>query len=132
MNQVWLNGRLAADPEKGTSAQGVDYATFTVAMDKRVGDAKETIFLDCCAFRKTSTFVAQYFKKGDAINVVGSVNVRNWEDRNGLKHRKYEILVNQVGFPISGRSRGTGKSNGEPQDRAVPAGSVSDPRDPGY
>ena len=132
MNQVWLNGRLAADPESGTSAQGVDYATFTVAMDKRVGDGKETIFLDCAAFRKTSGFVVQYFKKGDAINVVGAVNVRNWEDRNGVKHRKYEILVNQVGFPTGGRSRRTGKSNGEPQDEAVPAGSASESGDVGF
>jgi len=110
MNQVWLNGRLASDPESGESGSGVNYAKFAVAIERGSGESRETTFLDCVVFRQTAEFVSKYFGKGDAINVVGSISVRDWEDSNGIKRRKYEILVSQVSFPASGKSRGTSNS----------------------
>ena len=105
MNQAWLNGRLASDPEAGTTGSNVSYASFAVALERGSGENKQTIFLDCVAFRQTADFVKQYFKKGDGINALGSINVRDWTDQSGVKHRKYEIIVSQVGFPQGGKAR---------------------------
>lgn len=127
MNQVILNGRLASDPEGGESNGGVTYAKFAVALEKGSGDNKETTYLDCVAFRQTADFVRKYFTKGSGINVIGSISVRDWTDANGVKHRKYEILVNNVGFPVTGRSRGGGQGSraGAPSDGREPVGAAS-------
>ena len=124
MNQTWLNGRLASDPEGGESNGGVAYAKFTVALEKGSGDNKETTFIDCVAFRQTADFVRKHFTKGAGINATGSISVRDWTDGNGIKHRKYEILVSQVGFPVTGRSRnggGQGRRDDEPRNGRAPA-----------
>ena len=59
----------------------------------------------------------QHLHKGDAVNVTGSVNVRDWTDQSGVKHRKYEIVVTQVGFPITGKGKG---ANGNPRGHGSP------------
>lgn len=129
MNQVWLNGRLAADPDGGESGQGVTYATFTIALEKGTGDNKTTVYIDCCTFRQAANFVRQYFKKGDAINAVGSLNVRDWTDQSGVKHRKFEVIVSQVGFPTAGKVRngGTRRADNSPRNGQIPAGVASGP-----
>ena len=127
MNQLWLNGRLAADPEGGESNGGVTYAKFAVALEKGSGDNKETTYLDCVAFRQTADFVRKYFTKGSGINVIGAISVRDWTDSSGVKHRKYEIIVNNVGFPVTGRSRsgGQGRRDGGSRDDRAPAGAAA-------
>lgn len=112
MNQVWLNGRLASDPEGGESGQGVSYATFAVAIEKGSGENKQAMFLDVVTFRQQADFVKQYLHRGDAVNVTGSINVRDWEDQSGVKRRKFEIVATQVSFPVSGKGRGAGASGG--------------------
>jgi single-strand DNA-binding protein len=130
LNLVCINGRMAGDPESGQSQQGVAYATIPVAVERGQGENKQVTYLDCVAFRQQADFVSKYFNKGDAINLVGSISVRDWQDRNGIKHRKFEIVVNEVSFPASGRRQKQGKSNGD-RDR-VPAGVASEEPGPKY
>jgi len=128
MNQVWLNGRLASDPEGGESNGGVQYAKFSIAIERGSGDNKEVTYLDCVAFRQQADFVRKHFTKGSGINVVGSISIRDWNDNNGVKHRKAEILVSQVGFPVTSRSRsggGQGRRDDDPKNGRVPAGAAA-------
>lgn len=127
MNQIWLNGRLASDPEGGESGQGVSYATFSVAIEKGSGDAKTAMFLDCVTFRQQADFVKQYLHKGDSINIIGSINVKDWEDKSGVKRRKFEIVATQISFPVSGKGRGASTGgyvgrNSTPRNGRVPVG----------
>ena len=115
MNVVCLNGRLASDPEGGESSGGVAYATFPVAIEKGYGDNKSVIYLDCCTFRQQADFVLKHLHKADAVNVTGAINVRDWTDQAGVKHRKYEIVATQINFPVSGKARGAG-GTGRGQD----------------
>lgn len=132
MNQVWLQGRLTSDPEGGTSAQGVEYATFAVALERKTAEGKQTTYVDCVAFRQTADVVGKHFGKGDAINVVGAISVRDWTDSAGVRRRKFEVIVDRVGFPVSGRrnrgSRPNGGQSGSAED-PVPAGQAADPAD---
>jgi single-strand DNA-binding protein len=114
MNQIWLQGRLASDPEGGESGNGVSYATFSVAIERGSGESKTTIFLDCVTFRQPADFVKGYLHKGDSVNVIGAVNVRDWEDSNGIKRRKFEVVASQISFPVSGKGRG---GNSKPAPR---------------
>lgn len=130
MNQVCLNGRLAQDPEGGESAQGVQYATFQLAVTKLSGGQQEVMFISCCAFRTTAEFVRKHFHKGDGINLTGSLNVRDWTDQSGVKHRKFEILADKVGFPQGGKTQARSGNNGNraPRNsRPEPAGVAAEP-----
>lgn len=124
MNQVWIQGRLSSDPEGGESGQGVSYATFSIAVEKGSGDNKQTSFLDCVTFRQPADFVKQYLHKGDSVNVVGSISIRDWEDQSGVKRRKFEIVASQITFSVSGKSRSSsgGYSGRTPRNGGAPVG----------
>lgn len=130
MNLVCLNGRLAADPEGAESGQGVTYATFPVAIERGSGENKSVIYLDCVTFRQQADFVRKYLHKGDGINIAGSINVRDWTDQSGIKHRKFEIVISQISFPVSGKGRNgqQAKSQGakpEPRNGRALVGAAS-------
>ena len=50
------------------------------------------------AWRGTAEFVSQYFKKGSAICIVGSIQTRSWTDQQGQKRYATEILADEVNF----------------------------------
>ena len=70
INKVILGGRLTADPD----------------------------FLDCVAWRQTAEFICKYFKKGSSLCVVGNLQKREWQDKNGGKRYATEIIVDEALF----------------------------------
>ena len=99
LNSAIIMGRLTADPELRTTQSGLSVTYFTVAVDREFsGKEKKTDFLNCVAWRSTADFVTRYFKKGQMIAVQGSLQVRNYEDKNGNKRTAVEILADKVSF----------------------------------
>lgn len=133
MNIVCLNGRLADDPKGGESAQGVAYATFSIVLDKPMSKGeREPMYVPCCVFRQTADFVQKHFKKGDGINVSGSLNVRDWIDQSGVRRRNTEVVVNQVSFPVSGkRNFGSGREKPSRNTERETVGVANEPA-PGH
>lgn len=101
MNNFTGMGRLTRDPElKQTSGQ-VSVASFTIAINRRFKNASgqyDADFLNCVAWRQTGEFVAKYFRKGNMIAVVGSVQTRKWDDQEGKTHYATEVIVEQAHF----------------------------------
>lgn len=101
MNKCILVGRLTRDPELKNTQSGVPLANFTVAVDRRYKNQqgeREADFISCVAWRSTAEFVSKYFRKGDPIAVVGSVQTRSWEDDTGNKRYATEINVDEASF----------------------------------
>ncbi|MBQ5667489.1 MAG: single-stranded DNA-binding protein [Oscillospiraceae bacterium] len=100
MNQVDLIGRLAADPELRQTGSGVPVTSFTVAVDRPYtkGNDRQTDWIDIVAWRNTAEFVCKYFQKGSPIVINGSIQTRNWEDKQGIKRKSVEIVANSVEF----------------------------------
>ena len=94
-NQVIIGGRITADVECKTTTTGKSVASFTIAVNGRNND---TTFINCQAWEKTAELVANHFKKGASIMVVGSLQVRSWNDNNGNKRYSTEVLVDRVYF----------------------------------
>ena len=94
-NQVIIGGRITADVECKTTTTGKSVASFTIAVNGRNND---TTFINCQAWEKTAELVANHFKKGASIMVVGSLQVRSWNDNNGNKRYATEVLVDRVYF----------------------------------
>lgn len=114
INSAVISGRLTRDPELRQTPSGVSVCNFTVAVDKysKSGEDKQANFIDCVAWRGTADFVSKYFSKGRKITVAGSIETRNYEDKNGNKRTAVEILAENVDFADSKSSDGNGDKNG--------------------
>ena len=125
MNKVILMGRLTADPETKYSqgAEPVAVVRFSIAVNKRYKREGEpdADFINCVAFGKTAEFTSKYFKKGMMISVVGRLQVRNWEDKNGQKRFTTEVVIEEQYFAESkaafeSRHSNTPKQANEPTE----------------
>ena len=101
MNKVELFGRLTKDPEIRLTANQTQFCQFTVAVDRKFKDAngqRQADFISCLAWKNTAVFIQNYFKKGNRIGLVGSIQTRNYEDNNGQKKYITEVIVDEVEF----------------------------------
>lgn len=101
LNCATIMGRLTAKPELRTTNSGLAVTTFSVAVDRsyaKQGEERQTDFINVVAWRQTAAFVTRYFEKGQMIAVQGSIQTRNYEDRNGNKRTAVEIVADKVSF----------------------------------
>ena len=100
LNNVCVMGRLTRDPELRRTASGTPVCSFSVACDRyaKKAEEKKADFFDCVAWRGTAEFVTNHFKKGDAIIITGSLQAREYEDKNGNKRKAVEIVANEINF----------------------------------
>ena len=105
MNKVILMGRLARDPEVRYSqgATPVAVARYTLAVSRRFKREGEpdTDFINCVAFGKSGEFVERFFRKGQMVSVVGRLQVRSWDDKDGTKHWSTEVITEEHYFAES-------------------------------
>lgn len=99
-NKVILIGNLCADPELKTTQSGVSVTSFSIAVGRRkVKDQEpQTDFINIVAWRGTAEFICNYFQKGKAILIVGSLQTRTWEDQNGQKRYVTEVVAEEAQF----------------------------------
>ena len=102
INSVILGGRLTADPELKTTPSGISVTSFTIAVNRRFGakngEEPQADFINVTAWRQTAEFICRYFGKGQMIAVEGSIQTRNYEDKNGNKRTAFEVVANNVSF----------------------------------
>lgn len=100
-NKVILIGNMVADPELKTTPSGVNVCSFRIAVGRRYAKPNEpsqTDFIDIVTWRMHAEFVAKYFSKGKPILVCGSIQSRNWEDKDGKKRTTVEVVADEVSF----------------------------------
>ena len=122
MNKVILMGRLTADPELKTTPSGVSVASFGIAVDRKYakqGEERQTDFINIVCWRQKAEFVCKYFVKGQLIALEGSIQTRQYQDKNGNKRTAFEVVADNVYF--TGDKRGAGAQTvDKPNDTALP------------
>ncbi|MHB1485687.1 MAG: single-stranded DNA-binding protein [Saccharofermentanales bacterium] len=111
MNKAIIMGRLTKDPDIRTTQTQTAVATFTVAVDRRFKSAngeKQADFIPVVAWRQQADFVGKYFKKGSKIIVIGSIQTRTYDDKDGKKVYVTEIVADELEFAESKREDGSG------------------------
>ncbi len=112
INSVVLMGRLTAAPELKKTQSGLSVTTFSIAVDRNYRrEERQTDFINIVAWRQTAEFICNYFKKGQMIAVEGSIQTRNYEDRNGNKRTAFEVVANNVSFCGEKRDSGSAADN---------------------
>ena len=113
MNKVILMGRLTRDPELRTTANQIPVCTFTLAVDRRFKNAqgeRQADFIPVVAWRKQAEFSSRYFYKGSRMAVVGSMQTRSWDDNEGNRQYKTEVIADEIYFADSKSSSGSDES----------------------
>ncbi len=110
MNKIFLIGRLTRDPELFVTAGDVSVAKMSVAVDRRFKDSngdKQTDFINVVAWRTLADNCCRYLLKGKQVAVEGSLQIRSYEDRDGVKRTAAEVVADNVEFlsPASERKR---------------------------
>ena len=98
MNRVILLGRLTNEPRIASTSNGIQTASFTIAVNrdyKNKNGQYEADFINCIAFRNTADFIGKYIKKGNRIAIEGQVHTRNYEKDN-KKVYITEIMVEKI------------------------------------
>ena len=97
-NKVVLVGNLTADVELKQSTTGQSVCSFRIAVNRKMAKNNECDFITIVAWRQTAEFVCKYFKKGNPILVCGSLQTRTWQDKQGNKRTKTEVVADEVTF----------------------------------
>lgn len=101
MNKVFLIGNLTRDPELTETSGGVKICRFAIAVNRNYagGDGeRKTDFFNCVAWRGLGETVARYSRKGNKVAVSGSIELRNYEDSQGVKRTGVDIVAQDVEF----------------------------------
>ncbi len=105
LNNITIMGRLTADPELKQTPSNISVTSFTIAVDRdyETNGKRETDFFDVVAWRGTAEFITRNFSKGKLITIVGSLQTRKWEDKNGNKRVNVEIKADTAYFCGDGK-----------------------------
>ncbi len=101
LNKATIIGRLTADPESRTTPTGQTVVSFSIATNlvwkDSDGEKKEkTEFHNIVAWRKLAEIITQYLRKGSRIYLEGRLQTRSWEDQNGIKKYRTEIIADNM------------------------------------
>lgn len=101
LNVVAIMGRLVADPELRTTPAGLSVCRFRIACDRsyvQQGQERQADFIDIVAWRQQADFVSKYFQKGSMIAIEGSLQTRQYQDKQGNKRTAVEVVANNISF----------------------------------
>lgn len=113
LNNVVLMGRLTSLPELKQTSSGVEVTSFSIAVDRdyvRQGEDRQTDFINCVAWRGTAKFITTHFRKGQMIAVTGSIQTRNYEDKDGNKRTATDVVVATASF-CGSKTEGNSNNN---------------------
>lgn len=109
MNQVQLLGRLTKDPELKYTTAGKAYLRISIAVPQE-RDKTQANFINCVAWNKPAEIIAEHFKKGNRINLVGKLTSRQYEAA-GVKKWVTEVMIDSFDFIENKVSTGVSISN---------------------
>ena len=97
MNNLTLIGRTTSAIELKQTTAGKSVATFTLAV-KRPFTKDTTDFFNCTIWDKQAETISKHVSKGEQIGIVGYLQNRTWNDKEGNKRTATEIVVEKFDF----------------------------------
>lgn len=101
MNKVILVGNLTRDPELTETPSGVAVCRFAIAVSRDYANSdgtRETDFFNITVWRGRAENCGKYLKKGNKVAIVGSLQTRSYEDKDGIKRNVTDVIANEVEF----------------------------------
>lgn len=123
VNKAILMGRLGKDPELKYTPNGTAVCNFSIATSRKWkgqdGQKQEaTTWHNIVAWGKTAEVIKEYFVKGQEIHIMGRIDNRSYEAKDGTTKYISEVIVAEFSF------------TGSKSDTQQPSSSASDPNPP--
>lgn len=102
-NHVELIGNVTRDPELRFTPSGAAVCTFSMAVNRRWRNKQtneweeQVAFFDIVCWRELAENVAESIVKGSRVMVSGRLDQRSWENDQGEKRSKVEVVADEVG-----------------------------------
>lgn len=101
MNKVYLIGNLTKDPERSETNSGLAVCRFSIAVNRgyKTEDGEQiTDFFNITAWRGQAENCGKYLSKGKKVAIVGSLQNRTYEDKEGVKRQVTDVIASEVEF----------------------------------
>ena len=105
MNKVYLIGNLTRDPELSETTGGVAFCRFAIAVNRTFVNQdgnRDADFFNITVWRGQAENCGKFLKKGSKVAIVGSLQNRTYEDKEGVKRTVTDIVASEVEFLSTG------------------------------
>ncbi len=118
LNKAIVIGNLTRDPELRSLPSGIKVCSFSLATnrvwkDKNGAKQESADYHNVVVFGRQAETVAQYMKKGSSMLVEGRMQTRSWDDKDGTKKYRTEIVADRTQFGPRGGAPSGGSNNAE-------------------
>jgi single-strand DNA-binding protein len=101
LNKVMLIGNLGRDPEMRYTPSGKPVTSFSLASSRSWvssdGDRREeTEWFNVVAWGNLAEICNQHLARGQQVYIEGRLQTRSWEDSNGQRHFRTEVVANEM------------------------------------
>ena len=96
MNSWNFTGNLGRDAEQRFAPSGTAVVSFSVGVKTGFGDKEKTTWANCAMFGKRAEAVAAYLKKGTLVGIVGEVDHREYQNKEGQTRYSLDVSVNDL------------------------------------
>lgn len=116
MNKVILIGNLTDAPKSGKTEKGIMFTRFSIAVNRDYKDQngdKIVDFFNIVVWRNLAELCLKYLDKGKKVGIIGSIENRTYENKDGQKVHTYDIKAEEVEFltPKADITETTAKDN---------------------
>jgi len=94
-------GRIVKTPELKQANEGKKVSNVTIAVPRSYKNSEgiyETDFIDCTLWDSIASSTSEYCKKGDLIGIKGRLQTREFENPEGKKVHRLEVIADKVTF----------------------------------
>jgi len=118
VNMFVLSGNLGAPPEERSSDTGKKVCSFRIANNRWDTKKKASVadWYTILAFGSVAETCLKHLDKGASVVVEGRTILKEWESKDGAKHKSVDVLANRVTFFGSARGAREASNNAMPDD----------------
>lgn len=101
MNKVVIIGNLTKKPELLMTTAQTTFCRFSLATNRSYTDSdgnKITDFINISAWGKLALLACEYLNKGSKACVVGRLETRNYENKDGVRIYSFEVVADEIEF----------------------------------
>ena len=100
VNRATLLGNVTQEPTLRSTPDGTAVCSFSIATNHSIKQGEEwkdiPTFHNVVVWGKKAEWLGKELKKGFKIYVEGRINNKSWEDENGIKKYRTEIVADEV------------------------------------
>ena len=98
MQKLIITGNLTANPETRTTTSGKTVCSFNLAVNRKKTSEPQTDFFRINAWNGLGDVCARCLTKGKKVAVIGELQARIYEDKQGKTRLSLDVLADEVEF----------------------------------